>query len=307
MQKVSIGFQQAHRTRLVAVERLRPHARQRRAALPGTSTRASSSVCNPAYPGSTPAIRAAARGRELAATSTGPSWRPGCRRTASSRSTCSRRPTSRSFDSWTTTLRGRLGRQPGLAQLRAGQLAVVGRPADRVVQRQRHRDRAGEPVQRGRVGPDAARRAPPRRGERGAASCPCDFQVAPIFQLASSRPYSLNTGFDLDGDGLATDRPAVRGRRIPAAVFAVRGNATAIRALNPLGCQQVGVNSQRGGFVVQPRWHRRRGEQPLPQRRPAGHQDVHRRSRASDQACTSDLYNLFDTENLYFGSNGRLG
>ena len=36
------------------------------------------------------------------------------------------------------------------------------------------------------------------------------------------------------------------------AVFAARGNATAIRALNPLGCQQVGVNSQRGGFVVNP-------------------------------------------------------
>jgi hypothetical protein len=34
-------------------------------------------------------------------------------------------------------------------------------------------------------------------------------------------------------------------------VFAVRGNAR-LRALNPLGCQQIGVNTQRGGFVVNP-------------------------------------------------------
>ena len=32
-----------------------------------------------------------------------------------------------------------------------------------------------------------------------------DFQLAPIMQLASSRPFSANTGLDIDGDGLATN------------------------------------------------------------------------------------------------------
>jgi len=34
------------------------------------------------------------------------------------------------------------------------------------------------------------------------------------------------------------------------AVFAARGNLTAVRALNPNGCRPVGVNTQRSGFVV---------------------------------------------------------
>ena len=87
----------------------------------------------------------------------------------------------------------------------------------------------------------------------------------------------------------------------------MRGNATAIRALNPLGCQQVGVNSQRAGFVVNRRRHDRGAQQPLPQRRPAGHQDRSASAAARRIKGYVDFYNLFDIENLYFGSNGRLG
>jgi hypothetical protein len=78
---------------------------------------------------------------------------------------------------------------------------------------------------------------------------PWGFQAAPFLQYASSRPYSLNTGFDVDGDGLTTIDRLCAGAD-PAAVFAVRGQTPALRALNPVGCTQAPVNQQRGGFVV---------------------------------------------------------
>jgi hypothetical protein len=56
---------------------------------------------------------------------------------------------------------------------------------------------------------------------------------------------------DIDGDGLATNDRLCAGVD-PAAVFAVRGNSTAIRALNPRGCVQAEVNSLTSGFVVFP-------------------------------------------------------
>lgn len=78
---------------------------------------------------------------------------------------------------------------------------------------------------------------------------PFGFSASPIVQLASSRPYSLNRGFDLDGDGLATvDR--ICASASPLAVFNARGNSAALAALNPVGCTQMAVNSQRGGFIV---------------------------------------------------------
>ncbi len=129
-------------------------------------------VCNPAYPGSTPADPRCVRGVNT------PLFRPRLR---------ARRvwepdrleqinmfaTTNESkFDSFATTLRGALGSQPAVLQLCARQFAVVGRPADRVVQRERHRDRAGEPVRRRRIRPDPARRTPPRRGAARCGRCP---------------------------------------------------------------------------------------------------------------------------------------
>lgn len=136
-------------------------------------------------------------------------------------------------------------------------------------------------------------------------SVPGGIEVAPILQIASSRPYSLNTGFDLDGDGQATiDRLCVGVD--PAAVFAVRGNATAIRALNQLGCRQIGVNTQRGGFVVK--------ADGSVEERSGRYLNVDLRITKTVRLGGNlrlkgymDLYNLFNVENLYFGSNGRLG
>jgi hypothetical protein len=83
----------------------------------------------------------------------------------------------------------------------------------------------------------------------GVFDLPGGFQLAPIVQFASARPYSLATGFDIDGDG-RSDVDRICASADPAAVFAARGNLTALRALNPLGCQQIAVNSQRSGFIV---------------------------------------------------------
>ena len=134
---------------------------------------------------------------------------------------------------------------------------------------------------------------------------PVGFEVAPVFQWATPRPYSLNAGFDLDGDGLTTIDRLCEGAD-PAAVFAVRGNATAIRALNPLGCKQIGVNTQRDGFVV--------NADGTVEERSSRYLNVDLRVTKTFGIGTRtrlkgyvDFYNLFDTENLYFGSNARLG
>jgi hypothetical protein len=87
---------------------------------------------------------------------------------------------------------------------------------------------------------------------------------------------------------------------------AVRGNATAIRVLNPLGCQQIVVNTQRDGFIV--------NADGSVEERNSRYLNMDLRVtktvRLSNRLLVKgyvDFYNLFDTENLYFGSNGRLG
>jgi outer membrane receptor protein involved in Fe transport len=83
----------------------------------------------------------------------------------------------------------------------------------------------------------------------GVFDLPWKIQLSPIVQLASSRPYSLNTGFDVDGDGRLTVDRICEGADI-GAVFAARGNATELQTLNPLGCRQVKVNNVHEGFIV---------------------------------------------------------
>ena len=88
----------------------------------------------------------------------------------------------------------------------------------------------------------------------GVFELPGQIQVAPIVQFATARPYALNAGIDIDGDGVAAGAPngidRICAGTDPMAVFAARGNSAAIRALNPLGCRQVDVNSERGGFIT---------------------------------------------------------
>ena len=260
------------------------------------------SVCNPGYPGSTPGSARCVRGInsryfDAAFVAAG---LPANRLEAINMFATSNQ--SR-FHGWTTTIRGRFGGSMVTASyVLAGSHAWGGQPTASY---------SGNGIA---IDPDFQFRAgewgPTRLDERhrfvasAVIEAPYDMQIAPIIQYASARPYSLNTGFDIDGDGLATIDRLCAGVD-PAAVFAARGDATALAALNPLGCQQVGVNSQRGGFVVAADGSVR---------------EVSGRYFNIDLRITksftvsgrrlrvyADLYNLFDTENLYFGSNGRLG
>ncbi len=84
----------------------------------------------------------------------------------------------------------------------------------------------------------------------GVFNLPWDFQVSPILQFATARPYSAVAGFDLDGDGVAAiDR--LCGTVSIAQILAIPNrNLAAVQALNPLGCQQISVNSIRKGYVL---------------------------------------------------------
>ncbi|MGQ0541642.1 MAG: TonB-dependent receptor [Blastocatellia bacterium] len=100
----------------------------------------------------------------------------------------------------------------------------------------------------------------------GVFNMPWGFQLSPILQYATARPYSPTAGVDLDGDGLLTvDRlcagvspldvyNAVRNRPLVpgtvAGTFVLQSTANAVLALNPRGCTQAGVNSFRTGYII---------------------------------------------------------
>lgn len=134
----------------------------------------------------------------------------------------------------------------------------------------------------------------------GVFDLPYGFQLAPIMQLASSRPYSPTTGLDIDGDGLATNDRLCAGVD-PLAVFAVRGNSTAIRTLNPRGCTQAEVNSQRSGFIVRTDGtvEERSGRFFNLDLRATKTFSFGERYRLAGYA---DLYNLFNIENLSYAN-----
>jgi hypothetical protein len=260
-------------------------------------------VCNPAYPGSSPGDPRCVRGVnsryfDRAFVDAG---LPANRLEQINMFTTTN---SSKFDSWTTTLRGRRGRSLiSLSYVLANSRAWGGQPTASY---------SGNGIA---IAPENQFKdgeyGPTRLDERhrfvasAVVDVPWGFQLAPVLQWASSRPYSLNTGFDIDGDGLATIDRICQGVD-PMAVFAVRGNAASIRALNPLGCKQIGVNTQRGGFVVR--------ADGTTEERSGRYFNVDLRVTKSVPLGGGmqikgyiDFYNLFDTENLYFGSNGRLG
>lgn len=90
----------------------------------------------------------------------------------------------------------------------------------------------------------------------GVFNLPWGFQLSPILQYATARPYSPTVGFDIDGDALTTIDRLCAGVD-PVAVFtAVRNRPvgvtpeTVIRGLNPRGCTQADVNSYRTGLIT---------------------------------------------------------
>jgi hypothetical protein len=72
----------------------------------------------------------------------------------------------------------------------------------------------------------------------GVFELPGGFELSPIFQAASARPYSFRAGTDLDGDGRVTlDRVCV--------------GSTLSSPISTPGCPEVRVNSLRGTAFVQ--------------------------------------------------------
>ena len=153
------------------------------------------------------------------------------------------------FDSWTTTLRGRTGRaMMSLSYVLANSRALGGQPTASY---------SGNGIA---ISPDeqfldnewGATRLDERHRivASGVIDLPWAFQVSPIVQFATARPYTPVLGFDGNGDGQTNIVDRMCAGVSIASVFAVRGDANAIRALNPNGCVRGEPNTQRTGFIV---------------------------------------------------------
>lgn len=141
----------------------------------------------------------------------------------------------------------------------------------------------------------------------GVFTMPAGFQLAPIVQLASSRPYSPTTGVDIDGDGLAQNDRLCQGvsplTMLQALINRPAGVApsTVVLNLNPRGCQQTPVNSQRTGFIV-------RSDGSIEERSGRFFNvdlRVTKNFRFGERFTLSgyaDFYNLFNVENLSFAN-----
>lgn len=258
------------------------------------------SVCNPLYPGSTPTSAQCVRGvntRRLDAAFVAAGF-PITNGRARIEQINMIGTTNRSlFDSWATTLKYRT---PKMAMTASYVLASSRSWGGQPVASYTGNGIATTPENQFRDNEFG----PTRLDERhrivvsGVFNLPLGFQLAPILQFSTARPYSPTLGFDNDGDGLATLDRLCEGVD-PLAVFAVRGNSTAIRALNPRGCTQSRINSQRNGFVVDSSGSvkERNGRFFNVDLRITKTFRFGERFRLSGYA---DLYNLFNTENLAF-------
>ena len=254
------------------------------------------SVCDPAFPGSTPADArcvAGANTRYFDASFVRAGMPAGRLAQINMIGTTN----ESQFDSWTTTLRGRTGRANlSLSYVLGNSRAWGGQPTASYS----GNGIAVTPEQQFAEG----EWGPTRHDDRhrivasGNFDLGAGFSVSPILQWASARPYTPIVGFDINGDGQTNILDRVcEGTSLPA-VFAARGDLTAVRALNPNGCQPVPVNSQRSGFVVNP-------DGSIEER--SGHffnTDLRVTKSFGISGRTlrvyADFFNVFNTENLSF-------
>lgn len=208
------------------------------------------------------------------------------------------------FDSWTTELRGRMGNRFTFraAYVLASSRSWGGQPVASY---------SGNGIA---IDPENQFKeeefGPTRIDERhrivmsGVFDMPWGLQLSPILQLASSRPYALNAGIDLDGDGLATVDRLCEGTDTRAVLEALINNQPLPAGARAPGCKQLEINSQRKGFVVdaQGNIEERSGRYFNVDLRASKSFSIGERVKIKAYA---DFYNLFNTENLSFG--GRLG
>jgi hypothetical protein len=132
---------------------------------------------------------------------------------------------------------------------------------------------------------------------------PHGFQLAPIVQFATARPYAPLAGIDIDGDGRVTvDRICGDVNALSLLQARVAGQ-TVPAAATALGCSQTQVNSQRVGFVVKNGQIEERNGRFF---------NIDLRAQKTFSAGESfkvrayvNFFNLLNRENLSFG--GRLG
>lgn len=206
------------------------------------------SVCDPTFPGSTPGDARCVRGAttryfDAAFVAAG----LGANRLGQINMIGT--TNSSKFDSWTTTIKGRKNwGTVSLSYVLANSRAWGGQP----VASYSGNGIAVTPEQQFADGEFGPTRIDERHRVVATSiiTLPMGFQVAPIVQWSSSRPYTPIVGFDINGDGLTNILDRLCASTNLQAVFDARGNSTAIRALNPNGCQPAPVNSQRKGFVV---------------------------------------------------------
>ncbi len=88
----------------------------------------------------------------------------------------------------------------------------------------------------------------------GIVDMPWGFQIAPIVQFGTGRPYDLNQGYDVLGVGSGYSRPLIVRNDAPNDFYAfpTKADAAAARACLAAGdCHQVGYNTQRGNSFFQ--------------------------------------------------------
>src|SRR6267142_6253060 len=76
------------------------------------------------------------------------------------------------------------------------------------------------------------------------------FQLAPIVQFATARPFSPIVGSDIDGDGRSTVDRICSGVSAFSVLQAIVAGTAVPAAATARGCTQTKVNSQRTGFIV---------------------------------------------------------
>jgi hypothetical protein len=132
---------------------------------------------------------------------------------------------------------------------------------------------------------------------------PHGFQLSPIVQFATARPYAPLAGIDIDGDGRVSIDRICDGMSALSLLQAQVAGQPVPAAATALGCRQAPVNNQRVGFVVNNGQIEERSGRFFNVDLRA--QKTFNLSENFKVRAYVNFFNLLNRENLSFG--GRLG